>query len=95
MRPGDVLPEHGDTYDRFCKIHDVKDIQTIRRYIVFLEPWRSGHYFEIDGVPIVQWQAGTWVSWQGDTLHVAANIGSEMRYTLQITGTVTADRAAG
>jgi hypothetical protein len=89
MRPGDVLPEHGDTYERFCKIHAVSDIQTIRRYIVFLEDWKRGHYFEIEGAPVVQWKAGTWVSWQGDTLHVAANIGSECRYTLQLTGLIT------
>jgi len=86
MRPGDVLPEHSDTYQRFCKLYSIKDVQTIRRYVVFLEDWQSGHYFEIDNVPITGWQAGTAVHWQGCTPHLAANLGRTMRYTLQLTG---------
>lgn len=86
MRPGDVIPEHGDTYQRFCELHGIHDINSIKRYIVFLEPWQSGHYFEIDGTAIVNWHAGTWVQWHGNTRHLAANLGQVPRYTLQITG---------
>ncbi len=86
MRSGDVLPAHSDTYQRFCQIHQVPDIGQVRRYVVFLEHWSSGHYFEIDGVPVLQWQAGDWISWTGDTVHLAANLGSQDRYTLQLTG---------
>ena len=86
MRPGDVLPNHSDIYRRFCDIYQINDPQTIRRYVVFLEDWQSGHYFEIDGIPVVKWQAGSWACWHGDTPHLAANIGSTDRYTLQITG---------
>jgi hypothetical protein len=86
MRPGDVIPEHGDTFQRFCKLYDISDIRQITRYIVFLETWQSGHYLEIDGAPISLWSAGEWVSWNGSTKHTAANLGSTNRYTLQLTG---------
>lgn len=86
MRPGDVLPEHRDVYRRFCSLYNITDIAQIKRCVVFLENWCSGHYFEIDGTPVTGWKAGDWVSWNGDTLHLAANVGRTARYTLQITG---------
>ena len=86
MGPGTVLPNHGDTYARFCEIHGITDIQRVYRAVVFLEPWAGGHYAEYDGQPRVQWQRGDWVVWRGDTLHAAANVGFTDRYTLQITG---------
>lgn len=88
MRPGDVLPEHSDTYLRYKEIYDVKNPNAIRRYVIFLEDWQSGHYLEIAGTPVVNWQAGQGVYWDGDTPHLAANMGRTMRYTLQITGTI-------
>lgn len=86
MRPGDVLPRHSDTYKRFCELHGIDDIAQIKRYVIFLETWKSGHYFEIDDRPVIDWHAGDWVSWQGGTPHMAANMGFDPRYTLQITG---------
>lgn len=88
MRPGDTLPEHRDIYLRYREIYNVADTAQIRRYIIFLEDWQSGHYLEIDGAPILQWRAGEGVYWHGDTPHLAANIGKTPRYTLQITGTI-------
>jgi hypothetical protein len=89
MRSGDVLPEHSDTYSKFRNIYDVSDTNTIRRYVLFMEPWQSGHYFEIDGTPITGWQAGDGVYWHGSTPHLAANLGRTHRYTLQITGVIS------
>ena len=86
MRPGDVLPHHYDTYAAFRRVYGVRDGQSIRRYIVFLENWHPGHYFEIDGEAMIDWKAGDVVYWQDQTPHVAANIGQVPRYTLQITG---------
>jgi len=90
MAPGDALPLHGDTYARFCDVYGLDDVDLIIRYIVFLEPWQSGHYFEIDGTAVVAWQAGDWVCWRGATPHMAANLGNSMRYTLQLTGLIDA-----
>lgn len=86
MSTGTILPEHSDTFRRYKDIYAVVDIQQITRFVVFLEDWSSGHYFEIDGHPIVKWQAGDAVSWAGDVTHLAANLGRDHRYTLQLTG---------
>ena len=59
---------------------------TIRRALVLLEDWQSGHYLEAIGIPFVNWSAGQVVEWIYDAPHMAANIGLEPRYTLQITG---------
>ena len=60
----------------------------IRRAIVFLEDWKSGHYLELQGKPIVEWKKGFTVIGAYDAPHMAANIGLNPRYTLQITGHV-------
>ena len=92
MRPGDVLPNHSDAYVRYRDIYGVQDIASIRRYVIFLEDWQSGHYFEIDDVAVTNWRAGEGVYWHGDTPHLAANMGATPRYTLQITGTLDSHR---
>ena len=88
MTPGTVLPEHSDTYGKFREIYDVTPDAVIRRYVIFLEDWQSGHYCEIDDAPVVNWTQGKGVFWNGDTPHIAANIGRTDRYTLQITGVI-------
>lgn len=91
MSPGTVLPNHADTFVRFREINDIQRPQTICRAVIFLEDWASGHYFEIDGNPVVRWRAGDGVAWRYDTAHLAANMGETDRYTLQITGVVDED----
>jgi hypothetical protein len=86
MPPGTVLPNHSDTYARFQRLHDIQDTESICRAVVYLESWQSGHYAEIDGFPITQWQQGDYLAWRGSTPHLAANNGKTHRYTLQITG---------
>jgi hypothetical protein len=89
MRTGTVLPTHQDTYKKYIQLFDLAGQEhRIRRAIVFLEDWKSGHYFEGIGQPLINWSAGTVIEWPYDTPHMAANIGLEPRYTLQITGHV-------
>ena len=89
MNTGTVLPTHGDLYKKYIDLYNLQGQEhKIRRAIVFLEDWQSGHYFEGIGIPLTQWQAGTVVEWPYDTPHMAANIGTAPRYTLQITGHV-------
>jgi hypothetical protein len=89
MRTGTVMPVHSDLYRRYIELFDLTGKEkTIRRALVLLENWNSGHYLEVSGIPIVNWQAGDVVEWIYDTPHMAANIGLEDRYTLQITGHV-------
>jgi hypothetical protein len=87
MEPGSSLPTHVDTYKRYVNVHNLKGKEsTIRRAVVFLEPWQSGHYLECNNVPYVNWVAGFTVVWDWDSPHMAANFGTTPRYTLQITG---------
>jgi hypothetical protein len=89
MNTGTVLPTHGDLYKKYIDLYNLQGQENrIRRAVVFLEDWQSGHYFEGLGIPLTQWQAGTVVEWPYDTPHMAANIGTAPRYTLQITGHV-------
>ena len=87
MATGTVLPEHVDTYERYINLFNLKGKEdTIRRAVVFLEDWKPGHYLEVDEKPILEWSAGDYIIWSKKTPHMAANIGLEYRYTLQITG---------
>jgi len=89
MTTGTVMPVHRDLYRRYVELFNLQGREhTIRRAIVLLEDWKSGHYLEVMGQPVVNWSAGTVVQWDYDTPHMAANIGLEPRYTLQITGHV-------
>lgn len=87
MNTGTVMPVHQDRYKRYIELFNLQGKeQTILRALVFLENWKSGHYLEIIDMPVVSWGAGQVVEWTYDTPHMAANIGLEPRYTLQITG---------
>ena len=87
MPPGRILPEHRDTYKKYREIYKVDNPYSIWRAVIFLEDWQSGHYLEVADCPITNWQAGDCVMWQFDTAHLAANLGRQNRYTLQLTGT--------
>lgn len=86
MNTLDALPLHVDSYTSYIKMFDVKPAQ-VWRCIVFLEDWKSGHYFEIAGSAHMNWRAGDYVLWNNDVPHYAGNFGLEPRYTMQITGT--------
>lgn len=87
MPTGTVMPVHSDLYKRYIERFDLQGREhTIRRALLLLEDWKPGHYLEVNGKPYVNWQAGDTVEWAYNTPHMAANIGLEDRYTLQITG---------
>jgi hypothetical protein len=87
MNTGTVLPTHGDLYLRYIDLFNLQGREpSIHRAIIFLQDWRPGHYAEYEGRPFVNWSAGDVVEWSYDTPHMAANIGLDPRYTLQITG---------
>jgi len=87
MQPGDNLPYHSDTYKKYIEVFHLRGREKrIWRYIFFVEDWKPGHIFEIDGMPISQWRAGDYVAWRYDVPHMAANLGTENRYTIQLTG---------
>lgn len=87
MRTGTVIPNHRDLYKRYIELFNLQGQEhTISRALILLEDWKSGHYLEVVGEAIVGWSAGDVVEWTYDAPHMAANIGLEDRYTLQITG---------
>lgn len=89
MNPYTVMPEHYDIYRAYVNkfgLHEKRD--NIRRAIVFLEDWKTGHYLEVMGKPFTEWRAGQVVEWTNTTPHMAANLGVYDRYTLQVTGHV-------
>jgi len=82
----EALPLHFDKYTSYVKMFDIKDPSVIWRCIVFLEDWRSGHYFEIGNSAHLNWRAGDYICWNNDEPHFAGNFGIEPKYTMQITG---------
>lgn len=87
MSTGTVMPVHRDLYKKYIERFELQGQEhTVCRALIFLEDWKPGHYLEVLGVPYVGWKAGQVVEWTYDTPHMAANIGLEDRYTLQITG---------
>jgi hypothetical protein len=87
MAPGTILPTHQDLYKKYIELFDLAGQEhTIYRAVIFLEDWQPGHYLEVMDQPMVKWRAGDVVEWVYDTPHMAANVGSTPRYTLQITG---------
>jgi hypothetical protein len=87
MDPGNSLPTHVDTYRRYIELFGLEGQEsTIRRAVVFLEPWQSGHYAECNNQGYANWVAGFTLVWDWDSPHMAANFGTTPRYTLQITG---------
>lgn len=89
MTSGTVMPVHQDRYVKYIDLFGLQNKEhSIYRALVLLQDWYPGHYLEVAGRPFVDWQAGTVVEWCFDTPHMAANVGLEPRYTLQITGHV-------
>jgi hypothetical protein len=87
MSPGTILPTHQDLYKKYIELFDLAGQEhTIHRAVIFLEDWQPGHYLEALDQPIIKWRAGDVVEWVYDTPHLAANMGSTPRYTLQVTG---------
>lgn len=87
MRTGTVMPVHQDIYRRYVDLFNLQGQErSIRRALLLLEDWKPGHYLEVNGCAYVHWKAGFTVEWIYDTPHMAANLGLEDRYSLQITG---------
>jgi hypothetical protein len=87
MGTGTVMPVHSDLYRRYIELFDLESREhTIKRALLLLEDWKSGHYLEVDEQAYTNWHAGDVVEWVYSTPHMAANLGLEDRYSLQITG---------
>lgn len=90
-KPGHYMPSHYDHYTYYVKTYNC-NINDIVRIIVFLEDWQDGHLLFVENRFYSNWKAGDAVSWQGQTLHGLANLGTVDRYTLQVTGILKKQR---
>lgn len=81
--PGQTIPCHRDKHYMLRKEFNLDG--TTWRYLIFLEDWKSGHYFEIENVPYVGWAAGDWIKFSNDQWHLGGNMGSYPFYSAQVT----------
>lgn len=80
--PGNTIPVHQDKHYILQQTYGIGDTW---RYLIFLEDWKSGHYFEINDQPIVNWKKGDWVKFHRSNWHLGGNMGIEPFYSAQIT----------
>ena len=85
MKTGEIMPRHTDHYETYSRVFGINR-DNIMRTLMFLEDWRPGHYFDIGNSTQMPWYAGDYWCWSADVPHSASNIGTEVRWTLQITG---------
>jgi hypothetical protein len=53
---------------------------------LFLDEWKSGHYFEIQNKPLTCYKKGDYAVWTYDENFLQANLGSDNMYILEILG---------
>ena len=82
LDPGQIIPLHRDRHAVLQENHGDGDTW---RYLIFLQDWKNGHYFEIENSPKVKWQAGDWIKFHRSHWHLAANSGWEPFYSVQVT----------
>ena len=83
--PGQTIPEHFDTFYKFCEKNRC-DKEDVCRLNFFLEDWKPGHYFEILYEPYTRWRKMNFKIIRYGNPHLSGNMGMEPKYTMQITG---------
>ena len=85
LTPGQILPYHTDKYKTYKERNGITEQDEIVRIIVFLHEQKAGHQLWIEDKVCVG-PAGSYFGWEKGVEHMAANLGSEDRYILQVTG---------
>ena len=85
LDPGQTVPYH---VDKHYKLKTQYGDGESYRYLIFLEDWKTGHYYEIHDQPYTKWRKGDWVKFGINDWHLAGNMGLEPFYSVQITGIV-------
>ena len=80
--PGQIIPYH---IDKHYLLQTASGTGKTWRYLIMLEDWQRGHYFEIEDEPYVKWKAGDWVKIPQADWHLAGNMGTEPFYSAQVT----------
>jgi len=85
LETGKILPFHKDLFKSYRARNNIAERQPITRIIVFLHKQKAGHQLWIEDTICIG-DAGAFFGWTQNTVHMAANLGTENRYILQITG---------
>ena len=80
--PGQTIPLHVDKHYILQKQYGEGNTW---RYLIMLEDWKSGHYFEYNNQPLVNWKAGDYIKIPRDQWHLAGNMGIHPFYSAQVT----------
>ena len=82
IEPGQTIPHHVDKHFKLKQEHGDGESH---RYLIFLEDWKRGHYYEVHDQPFTKWRKGDWVKFGIDDWHLAGNMGDEPFYSAQVT----------
>ena len=82
LDPGNTVPNHVDAH---FKVQEKYGKGKTSRYLIMLEDWKMGQYYEIHNQPYTKWQAGDWIKFGCDDWHLAGNMGDEPFYSMQVT----------
>ena len=85
LETGKILPFHTDKFASYKQRNNISDNQPIERVIVFLHEQKKGHQLWIED-QVCTGCAGSYFGWEQNTEHMAANLGNEHRYIMQVTG---------
>lgn len=88
LTPGNFLPFHSDLYSYYSKKNNISNLNDIIRIIIFLNDAVPGQILQIADKVYINYKKGDVAYWFGSTPHLAANLSTSNRYTLQITATV-------
>ncbi len=93
QQPGNVVPWHFDTYKMLRDEQGItrENIDTVRRYLVFLEDWHWGHVMQIGNNVLANWKKGDVYTWPYGMYHLSCNAGIVDKWTMQLTGITTKD----
>jgi len=80
--PGQTIPYHIDKHYMLKKQFGAGESF---RYLIFLEDWKRGHYYEVHDQPYTKWRKGDWVKFGTNDWHLAGNMGDEPFYSAQVT----------
>lgn len=80
--PGQTIPYHVDKHYRLKQQFGEGESY---RYLVMLDNWHRGHYFEIHDQPFTKWRKGDWIKFGPTDWHIAGNMGDQPFYSAQVT----------
>lgn len=98
QRPGQMIPAHLDELEGFKKNLLRKGIEVDQdflyskamRFVVMLDDWKLGQFFQLGNATWHQWCAGDCITWDWKNIpHCTGNAGYWSRPMLQLTGFIT------